>query len=349
MISPKGSIHEEHMTKTRAYTSEYGGQLVSAEAIGSIRRSQFNGEPTGARYFSTARPGLRRIVKHVMKAGSCFFAYVEGGGNTSVSDGESLNHILFKEALASLDLVKLRLSCLSAGKPQHWLEANIRIKRTDTEKAIERADGASLYADVYIEFEDDADLGIGVRWEGKLYIEVRHTHAVDAQKQVALRKLEVPVVEVAIPDIFAYNVPDDETTDDKERKHRQKVKSILEGENGFLSGVVLSDPCSKAFLRRQSRKLIDEDKEIRKKCADLTTDLSKTSDSLQAVLAKNDRLTDENSRLQQALSRSTGHQNKLDMEIRNLHGTISQFHKHRLWLFATSTLLALGLILVIIP
>jgi hypothetical protein len=235
------------MTKTRAYTSQYGNDMVTAAQVGKLRNLKFNGQPTGIDYFSTHKPGKRKPVKHVMREGRWFFAYIEAGDKDLTEDGgESLNHLLFKEALCSLEHTTLSLYELTVGKPKKWRDAYITITDSAKEKSIARSAGDAYRADAYIEFET-TDV-IGVKWEGRLCLEVRHTHAVDAAKQSELRDLDVPVVEVEIPDIFTYKFEDEDTDDDKEEAHRRYIKRVLESENGFLKGTVLSNPSSKKYL-----------------------------------------------------------------------------------------------------
>lgn len=351
LAPPPDAAYGIRMTKTRAYTTQDGNEYVSAYAIGQLRRSQFNGKPTGERYFSTARPGLRRPVKHVMKGGGCHFAYIEGSGNTEASDGESLNHLLFKEALASLDHVKLRLQRLTDGKTKRWPEASIRIKKTGTEAPIIRPGATPLYADVYVEFEDDGELSIGTRWGGKLYIEVCHTHAVDAAKQVMLKALGLPVIEVTIPDIFTYKTPDDETTDEKEEEHRKMIKSFLERESGFLSGVILSDPPTRKFLATLSTQLSNENENLKKENTRLAQDLEKAAISLRDVFSKNDLQTGQISRLENSLTQNNRREKELEQNVGQRNQTISdlrhELREWKIWLSATCALFAAAFFFVV--
>lgn len=332
------------MTKKLAFTSEFGNELVSAEKVRWLRNTYFNGEPTGKPYFSTHHPGRRKRVKHIMK-GSCFFAYVEGGGNKEASDGESLNHLLFKKALASLTHVKLSLFRPTSVGPKHWRDAHIRIKHAETEKSIKRTDDTALYADVYIEFEDTHHAAIGVKWEGRLYLEVRHTHAVDAAKLVALRSLELPVIELEIPKIFAYRVPDDETTDELQEAHCQRIKALLENGDQVLKGNVLSNPSSKPYLQQLSRHLSKSVKDLTESNAALTQQLSKASSSLQVLTSENDRLTAQIDHHRQEVARGVALLKKSDRDREDLDSVASRLREHRLWLVATNALLAAGIVL----
>ncbi|MEW5833877.1 MAG: hypothetical protein AB1832_02325 [Pseudomonadota bacterium] len=82
--------------------------MVTAAQVGHRRNLEFNGQPTGEQFFSTHRPGHRKAVKHVMK-NKWFFAFIEGGDQSNGGGGESLQHILFKEALQDLQQLKLSL------------------------------------------------------------------------------------------------------------------------------------------------------------------------------------------------------------------------------------------------
>lgn len=234
------------MSKTRAYTSQFGNEQVTAQLVGKDRNERYGGRPTGKTYYSTHRPGQRKAVKHVMKD-SWFFAYIESGDSDTASDGESLNHILFKEALRIVEKTKLILSRSVEGKPTWWCEVPVTITHAETEKAIARQAGSPFHADVYWQFS--AEHWLATKWEKKLYLEVFDTHYVEADKQIELRALELPVIEVDIPEVFIYRVRDEDTDDEKEEAHRQRIKRTLEGENGFLRAKVLSNPSTKEFLR----------------------------------------------------------------------------------------------------
>ncbi|MBN6150798.1 hypothetical protein JR065_10635 [Xanthomonas sp. AmX2] len=332
------------MAKTRAYTSELGSETVTAEAIGKIRNLHYNGRPTGQRYFSTHSVGQRRAVKHVMKE-KCFFAYVEGGGNTSASDGETLNHLLFKEALASIEHTTLSLYTLTTGKPTHWRNVPVRIKKAEPEKAIERTNGSPFRADLYIEFEDD--MGLALKWENQLYLEIRHTHAVQAEKQMELRDLERPVVEVEIPDLFTYAVADDETSDDQEEAHRQRIKAILESKNGFLKCVILSDPSSKTYLRRLASKYLSKIKSLEAESTTLLDSLAASQEQLLASTEKAAHLSSQLQESQQAVERHLSDLKQGRRELEDLRQQVSELRRQRDRLLLTFSVLGAGLALLI--
>jgi hypothetical protein len=235
------------MAKTRAFTSPHEAGLehmVTARQVAHQRLTRFNGQPTPDRYFSNHRPGKRVPVKHVMKGNSCYFSYI-GDGTGGHGEGESLNHLLFKEALLTVTTMTLNLAFPTSGKAKKVHQIPITISHIEPEKLVVTANG-NRYVDIYLEFQ--AEHWLGTKWDGKLYLEIHNTHAVDAIKQSELRALDIPLVEVSIPKLFEYMTPEEDTTDEREDAHRQRIKKILESPNGYLQGVVLSNPSSKAFL-----------------------------------------------------------------------------------------------------
>ena len=66
------------MTKSRAYTTEFGFEKVTAWSI-MQERKKYGGHSLRRTYWSTHAPGKRKPVKHVQnKSGTTFFAYLNG-------------------------------------------------------------------------------------------------------------------------------------------------------------------------------------------------------------------------------------------------------------------------------
>lgn len=233
------------MSKTRAYTSQDGSVQVSARYVKEQRDRFFNGEPTPYSYFSLDPAGSRVPVKHMYGKSYPYFSYINSGGG-GASNGESLNHVLFKEALSELERLRLDISLHVGDGHRKQVSIDMHVSKAEKEKQIPLPGGGFRRADVYYEFESDS--WIYKKWGGELYIEVLNTSAVGALKQVDLRSVSAAVVEVEIPPIFEYKIPDEETTDDLEQKHREKIKRILQGERGFLKVRSLSNPSTKEYL-----------------------------------------------------------------------------------------------------
>lgn len=289
------------MSKTRAYTSQTGNIQVTARSVKEQRDKFFNGEPTPYVYFSLDAPGSRVAVKHMYGKSYPYFSYINSVGS-GVSGGESLNHLLFKEALCELKHVKLEISLHVGDGNRKKVTVNLRISKAEKEKEILLADGGIRRADVYYEFESDS--WICKKWGGKLYIEVLNTNAVGAMKQIDLRSVSAAVVEVKIPPIFEYKISDEATTDDLEKMHREKIKRILQGENGFLNVRSLSNPSTKEYL-------IDRVKHYKTKEAlwsverdELKAALNSSEKSLAEELSKAELISSELSDLKTLLSRA---------------------------------------------
>ena len=227
------------MTKSRAYTTEFGFEKVTAWAVRQ-ERNKYGGQSLKKIYWSLRDPGHRKRLEHVQtKAGTTFFRYLDAsysdGGD---GGGESLTHELFKEALAGLSGTKLKLGSFG--------EYDITITHGETEKEIQTVDGR-YRADAYWHFSSGGDLG--VRWSGEAYLEVHHTHAVPSHKQESLRQARLPVVEVDVPQILEYPFEDEDTTDPREAAHISRIQNMLQ--KGFLAGRVISDRRSVEYLEQE--------------------------------------------------------------------------------------------------
>lgn len=292
------------MAKSFAYLSPFGGlaDKVTAKQIERRRCQEFHGQPTGQLFYSSHKPGNRKPVKHVMKGGTSYFAYINNDGSGGGVGGESLNHQLFKEALISIERARLQLIFNSSTRARRQENISIAVTHAESEKRLVTQNESSRSVDVYLKFETESR--IGCKWEQQLYLEVHSTNAVDAEKQTDLRALSVPVVEVDIPDIFVYKFSDENTTDEREAAHKAFIKKILEGPTGFLRCRVLSDPSSRQYLEEQvvlQQKTINElqveNGELVQARAEITTRLEAAESALQAAQSNREDLLAQLNRL----------------------------------------------------
>lgn len=291
------------MAKTRAFTSphEVGlDHMVTARQVAHQRVALFNGQPTPDRYFSNHRPGKRVPVKHVIKGESCYFSYI-GDGSGGHGEGESLNHLLFKEALLTVTTMTLCLTFTTRGKAKKSHQIPITISHIEPEKLVVTANG-NRYVDLYLEFQ--AEHYLGSKWEGKLYLEICNTHAVDAIKQSELRALDIPLVEVAIPEFFEYKTSDEDTTDEREEAHRRRIKRTLEGPNGYLQGNVLSNPSSKAFLESMIQEQLNQMDELKQENSQFSQHISAADEALRKAQQSTAELA---TKLAEAIQQRDGH------------------------------------------
>ena len=158
--------------KTRAYLGQTDKNPVTAWAVAKERDRLHRGEPTGLTYYSTHRAGHRKPMAHVYRKDCApHFKYVNAADEHSGGAGESLQHLLFKEAVASISSTTLKL-----GK---FGNHRIAIVGGELEKGIDHPESLRR-ADVFFEFESDTSLAL--KWGGELYLEIRRSHAVEKDK-----------------------------------------------------------------------------------------------------------------------------------------------------------------------
>ncbi len=195
-------------------------------------------------------------VEHVQNSsGTAFFRYINGTDEANGGGGESLTHLLFKEAIAGLSGTKLALDTFG--------EHDITITHGETEKEI-RTDEGPYYADVYLRFTSNTRLGL--KWSGEIYIEVNHTHAVPPYKLDSLRQARLPVVEVDVPNTLVYDYENEYTTDPREAAHIRRIQNMLQ--KGFLAGRVISDRSSVEFLEQEVDRLAHALEQTEKDCSE---------------------------------------------------------------------------------
>jgi hypothetical protein len=229
------------VTKSWAYVTEFGRERITAWAI-SRERAKYDGKPLGKTYWSNHKPGQRKPVKQVQKAGTTFFAYINPTDADGGGDGESLSHRLLKEAIAGLAGTKLKLGIYG--------EHDVTITHGETEKLMPTKEG-TYYADAYLRFTCSTRLAL--RWSGELYVEVHNRHAVPVDKQKELQRSRIPVVEVPLLKTFEYPYPDEDTSDPREAVHLERIRDMIE--KGFLEGQVISDRLSVEFLEQEVTRL----------------------------------------------------------------------------------------------
>jgi hypothetical protein len=227
--------------KTRAYLDQTGKNTVTAWSVAKERDRLYRGDSTGLTYYSTDPAGHRKPMAHVYRKGCApHFKYINAADEHSGGSGESLQHLLFKEAVASIGRTTLKL-----GK---FGDYRITITAAEVERGIDHPESLRR-SDVFLKFESDTSLAL--KWGGVLYVEIRRSHAVDKDKLDIVRSLRLPMVEVPIPDNILYEFDEETTTDEREAAYVSRIKKMLEGPNGFLAGEVLNNPSTLEYLEKQ--------------------------------------------------------------------------------------------------
>lgn len=226
--------------KFHAFVGQFGYIRKSAYQVRADRENSYRGGPSPEKFFSMHAEGRRKPLEHVKGPGRPFFRYSEGQDDGGPGgSGESIEHLLFKEAIASLTRTRLSL----AGFGDH----RITITHGETEKLIPGTSRA-YKSDVYLRFTSEEPSKLGFKWEGEVYIEVHKSNLVEPEKHDEVRALGIPMIEVSIPEKLLYRYGGAATTDELELRYVQWLKAILESDRGFLQGIILSDPNSAPYL-----------------------------------------------------------------------------------------------------
>lgn len=229
--------------KFHAYVGQIGYTRKSAYTVNAERHERYRGGPSPEKFFSLHREGHRKPLEHVKGPGRPFFRYSDGHDDGGPGGpGESIEHLLYKETIASLTRTQLNLR----GKGDH----RIIITHGETEKLIPGASRA-YRSDVYLRFEAEEPSELGLKWAGEIYIEIHKTNLVEPQKHDEMRALGIPMVEVTIPQDLLYQHGGADTTDELEQAYVKWLKAILESERGFIAGTVLSQSSSAAYLAKK--------------------------------------------------------------------------------------------------
>lgn len=122
--------------KRTAYQTPWGNERVYANEHQTRRNIENYGDPIpGELFYSLARPGTRKELRHVRRGETTYFAYNQPGDRET--GGESLHHLLFKEAL--LEVRHTRLDLRNIGR------FPIKIKNAEVEKRVQLPDGTNYW------------------------------------------------------------------------------------------------------------------------------------------------------------------------------------------------------------
>lgn len=234
--------------KVTAYKTEFGPERIYASEHQKERNDLTGGDPLGGFIaWSLDAPGQRKKMKHVCRGGTPHFVYVSKA-DADTQGGESLDHLLFKEAVSEIGHTRLILNGGDAFP--------IVITAASLEEKVRHPSGNNYRVDVYLKFE--SEYFYGEKWSGEIYFEVCHKHPVPTSKILDLKDLELPVIECKLNKRFFYRYDESSTTRAREKLHKDMIKKTLESEAGFIPAKILNDPSSPAYLKRELDKHIAE-------------------------------------------------------------------------------------------
>ncbi|MCD4505502.1 hypothetical protein LQR30_15495 [Chromobacterium piscinae] len=254
--SNKTEKTEKSVDKPWAYSSPKGSKWVTAETIKRRRILEKNGGSLGEDFYSSDWP-RKKMGHRISNKGNPSFYYINSSGSsgTGGSGGESLAHRLFKDALLKIKETTLKIKGLG--------DFRVELYAGDTEVTI----GNNEYRiDAYRKFHSNTYLE--KKWSGEIYIEVHNTNPVENEKRNRLIKERIPTIEISIPNIFKFDIPEDQATDKDIEEYFKRVQRITESQNGFLPAMIISNPSSIEYLEELTEQ---QAKKINKSNLDIST------------------------------------------------------------------------------
>lgn len=272
--------------KLWAYLSKTGFERITAADAARLRRRDNNGRPDGRVFYSTHRAGERYpMTLRLITGKRAHFAYIGDGPPSHAGNGESLQHSLFKQALARLRTVTLRLN-----DGDHHLS----IEHGQNEVLVDHPSGRFYRTDTHWRFSSSTLLD--KRWLGSVHVEVNHTHEVGPDKASDFLSLDMAMVEVDVPKFLAFN-DGEEATSQQCEAYLSRVDRFLSNPPYFLSATILANPISDVIRENEQR--INE---ARKRAAASEAELRTTISAKSTLEAQLSEVTLEKARLAEKLS-----------------------------------------------
>jgi hypothetical protein len=261
--------------KMTAYRSEFGKERIYASEHQKERNELTGGGPLGGFIaWSLDPPGQRKKLKHVRR-GKPHFEYISKSDSDTVG-GESLDHLLFKEAISEIKRTHLTLN--GGERFPITITNSYQERQVDVNENYYRID-------VHLEFESQHVYA--EKWSGQIYFEVCHKNPVHKEKKDDLASLDLPVIEYKLRAPFFYPHDESNTSRAREEKHKAMIKRILEGDTGFVPAKVLHDPSSAPYLKRELEERSKELTEANSAVEKLKADFHKLSSSKNEALSDN--------------------------------------------------------------
>lgn len=224
----------------------------------------------------------------VFKSESDRLEYENQGG------GESKTHNLVKLALCEIGSTRLRIRGLTPGKIH---EEKVTFKGGADEHR-EIINGKNYFIDSMCSFDSEGLLSL--KWDGRIGLEVYHSHKVPDEKAEALREADIPVVEFPIPKIDHYWGEEDDCDEQKERRYIEYVKKVLFGKNGYMTVDVISNPSSKSYLIKENAALKKQLLNEKAKVQNLEDEVLNLLDDLRAERDKSAQLAQKRTNLERS-------------------------------------------------
>jgi len=298
--------------KTRAFYNDGSGNFLPITASQVYQENEmFRGKWNGTRFYP--RP-FEQFPMHVSKRNNKrFFVFkseIDRLEYESQGGGESKTHNLVKLALCEIGSTRLRIRGLIPGKIH---EEKVTFKG-GTDEHREIINGKNYFIDSMCSFDSEGLLSL--KWDGRIGIEVFHSHKVPDEKAEALREAGIPVVEFPIPKIDHYWGEEDDCDEQKERRYIEYVKKVLFSENGYMTVDAISNPSSKAYLIKENEVIKKQLHNEKVKVQNLENELANLLEQLRTRRNQNDLLTKKQTDLEKSHKALDSELSKAKKEIK---------------------------------
>jgi len=200
------------------------------------------------KFMSTQKDPSKRLEMSAVKNG--FYRYKIGGDRTDNNfdkDGDSLSHSIAIQVLSEMD--EINFVC---GKDKYTLKVK-NIRSDDLKLQLtNRGKFDYYYPDLICAFNNPKDLAL--KWDSKLAIEVKHTHACENEKIQDFESHGIPIIEVNIENISI----------EKKFNTKHPTPELLEQYYNYLKntfgnqvyGKILSNPVSAKYFKKKEDEFI---------------------------------------------------------------------------------------------
>lgn len=201
-----------------------------------------------------------------------YFKYQQN--QPGLANDESVQHELFKDIIQNF-----RKLVLFFNKEQVILY----IKKSEIEYNF-NANGNNYRADIYFEFDKSEPAEYLYKWNGKLFFEIKYTHAVNNKKRTDCITEQIPMVEHSISKYYAEMIENMYN----EQSMVNTIDYIKKQLNDKIYVKIISDPtpiCYNELIKfREKCRLLNENNEVLKNQIEMLKDINKE------IVQKNNKL-----------------------------------------------------------
>lgn len=198
--------------------------------------SDFYQDFYSGKLYSTHLPAERKknMTLRVCKVyENSYFRYYPNQAPKNVSQ-DTVPHELFKDIICGFQKLVLKY---------YNQEVTLYISECDTEHQF-FANGNEYYADIYFKFDKSEPEEFLYKWNGELFFEIKHTHAVGNKKRKDCRLAKIPVFEHSISEAYLNQISRISNSNLEEAI----VNKITNSLQSVVYGKWISDPSSEEYI-----------------------------------------------------------------------------------------------------